>query len=423
MEELRGIFASALIERSQIYLFIGETDRALSDCNLGLSAKISERYRIKLSLLKAEFFLRGKKDYNEAEKIVSGLLGKPEISKIPELHCQAINLMGGIKRYGGDLDKALEYYGRALEFNLGPNKEHNRGIVATNIASIYHLKGRIDTAMEYLDVAQRSFERSGDPFYLADSKKDLGLMLLEKGEYARAEGLFLNYLKKAREINHKKGIAEVLNFLGYLYKSKGDLKNSFRRRNEYLKLAREMNDEYLICSALISLGVNYQETGDHARATGLLKKALSLAGKKGYVNFTVSAYLNLIGSYLATSDRKNAFIVLKKAEKLIEGIKNPNYSFHFYNSYAIYEEREKNFKAAAGFYELARMSAEQMDKGEWSVSVRIRKVECLRQSGDDTAGEESSLRDYAAVKGLLDILAKEEDKVKRRGHHGPGQKT
>lgn len=409
--ERQNLFFTAIAGRAQIYLFLGKNDHALADIAYALSKDLPYRSIIRIKLLKAEIFLRGKKDFQAAENITSDMIKEDPIKQNNELFTQALNLMGGIKRYAGELDQALVFYERSLELNKNDGLHYNIGIVSSNIASIYHIKGQRGKAIVYLENALAAFIRSGDQFHIEEKKKDLGLMQLEMGNYDIAEDSFLRYLKTARKLGYKKGEAEVHNFLGFLYKMKGDPERALKYRQGYLRLAEEMRDDYLIASAKNSVAIIYQEKELYEKAEILLKESLQLGEKHNHANLVVASILNLITSYTQMKDFKNALTYLRKAVKIITPLNNNNYSFHLFQNYAIYHNGIENPSKAAHYYGLAKEKAEQMNNHKLVITSWVNMISCLEKIHGNRADlEQKQLNAYAGKFDLIEYLRKIQEK-------------
>ncbi|MCK4642198.1 tetratricopeptide repeat protein [bacterium] len=403
------LFITAIKGRAESYLFLGEIDNALNDCATALSKDLPDESTITLKLLKAEVFLRGKEDFAASEEVVTEVFQHDNLKQNPKLYSQAINLMGGIKRYAGEFDSALEFYEKSLELNRKKSLYSNMGIISTNIASLYHIKGQFEKAVEYLTKAQTAFIRSGDIFNSEDMKKDLGLMQLEMGNYDEAEVNFLQYLKNAKKLSYRKGEAEVCNFLGYLYEATGDLKSSLLYRKNYLRLAKELKENYLISSAKNSIGMMYQCKGENKKAEKMLNEALREAQNNKYINLIAIIMLNLISNYLAQRDFRKARNHLKKAENIILPMKNSNYSFHLHQGYAQYQEDVNDHAQAVRYYHLAKDNAEDMDNHKLVISTWSKMIDCMEKIPESGVEQErAELEAYAEKFDLLSYLEKEE---------------
>ena len=100
--------------------------------------------------------------------------------------------MGIVYKTKGELDEALEYYGKALELNeeLGSKK----GIASQfgNMGNVYQIKGELDEALEYYEKALLIFRNLGNRIQEAKVLMIIGDVFIKRRDKERAIDYYLH---------------------------------------------------------------------------------------------------------------------------------------------------------------------------------------------------------------------------------------
>jgi len=124
-----------------------------------------------------------------------------------------------------------------------------------------HLLGSVSKISGKWDLAEKTFRESlerargiGDSLLVADSMKELGYMLLEKGRYDEAQPLLDSAVKEYRKLEDIKGQCDVEGYRGLIHYYKGELDDAIEHFNTSLELARKINYKSAVALSYRYLG-------------------------------------------------------------------------------------------------------------------------------------------------------------------------
>jgi tetratricopeptide (TPR) repeat protein len=226
--------------------------------------------------------------------------------------------IGIVYQIKGELDKALEYYGNALK--LDEELGRKEGIAANlgNIGIVYQIKGELDNALEYHEKALKLDEELGRKEGIAAGLGNMGNVYQIKGELDKALEYHEKALKLHEEFGRKEGMAADLGNIGTVYGIKGELDNALGYHEKALKLHEELGSKEGIAADLGNIGTVYKIKGELDNALGYHGKALKLNEELGSKE-GIAADLGNIGTvYRIKGELDNALKYFEKALKLNE---------------------------------------------------------------------------------------------------------
>lgn len=170
----------------------------------------------------------------------------------------------------------------ALSFALDPLL-HRAGLWLTNV--------------ETASIERKAAEHK-DPKTIAQSSTSLGIAYASIGNWDKAEALYQEALKIAREIGEKEGIARATYQLGIMEQRRGNLDGAEKLYQESLGIKKEMGDKLGTAITMGALGRLYEERD-------LIEYAL--------MNFLMAAYLfNQVGSPYEEAALRDANRMVKR---------------------------------------------------------------------------------------------------------------
>ena len=223
-----------------------------------------------------------------------------------------LRAVGNLKFSKGEIDGALEYYGKSLE--VSQRIDDNRGTATTlaNMGVMTHIKGDLDGAFEYYNKALNIREKIGNKSGIADSLNNIGLFWSDRGEMKKALDCHERCLAIEEKIGNKSGIADSLNNIGTVHENMGDLDKTLEYHERSMKIREDIGDRTGIAMSFNNIGSVHKERDEPEKALKYYSKGLELCLDTGAKLPTFYAYGGLSEVYL----------ILNNAEKAQESIMN-----------------------------------------------------------------------------------------------------
>ena len=200
-----------------------------------------------------------------------------------------------------------------------------------NIGAAYYDMHNTQKSLECFYEGEKLLSNLGDKLYLGIVKLNIGSILIEQKNYAKA----LTYLNAAREIYvDQKNIdlyASILLSICGLHIAKKEFDKALENVTEGLRLKRKVNDFTGICEALNNFGTIYKETGETKKAISSFQEALDLSQKLKLISFELASLKNLAFLYKKENNfklasehfekyaaLKDSFLIKENADKVAE---------------------------------------------------------------------------------------------------------
>lgn len=174
-----------------------------------------------------------------------------------------------------------------------------------------HLLGSVSKLSGKWDLAEKTFRDSlerardiGDSLLVADSMKELGHMLLEKGRYDEAQPLLDSAVKEYRKLKDIKGQCDVEGYRGLIHYYKGELDDAVEHFNTSLELAHKINYKSAVALSYRYLGgVSYYRS-EYSEARIFYQKQLEMSKEiNSVIDIAVAENnLGLVNSHLNDFD-------------------------------------------------------------------------------------------------------------------------
>jgi tetratricopeptide (TPR) repeat protein len=227
-----------------------------------------------------------------------------------------IGIVYGIK---GELDKALEYYGKALRLNEELGSKNGMAAGLGNIGNVYGIKGELDKALEYYGKALRLHEELGSKEGMAAGFVNIGIGYRIKGELDKALGYFRKALKLSEELGSKEGLAADLVNIGTVYVIKGELDKALEYYGKALKLSEELGSKEGMATGFGNIGNVYGIKGELDNALEYYGKALKKIKDIGGRIETARTLMNIGDVFVLKGEKKRALDCYSEAKDLAKG--------------------------------------------------------------------------------------------------------
>ncbi len=228
--------------------------------------------------------------YNKALDIYTQLNNKKE-----QAICLLIisNQLKKISKY----DEALSKSFKALE--LSTDIKDSLFIAKSNysLAMTYYEKDELLKSKNHLEVAVKYFSAKNNKNGIIDSNNQLGLILIEDGNFNEALDYFFDKLDKSILNDNVAERASALKNIGLVHSKKNNFKEAINFQLKAYELLKDSNDVKTKCFLLNTIGVLYLETNDFDNSEKYLNEALILALSSNLLNDISTSHFNLYSLY------------------------------------------------------------------------------------------------------------------------------
>ncbi|MCB2194968.1 MAG: tetratricopeptide repeat protein [Bacteroidetes bacterium] len=260
-----------------------------------------------------------------------------------------------------DLNKSLNYAGKALEISKQENDQELIAYSNMYIGDVYFEMSRFQPAIEFYEKALDYFYEQRAPenkiyiytklghsekmlsnynnalfyyqkplnLYLAEEDNKISEAYNNIGIIYKLQGQFresLNYHEKALNASNlafdQKEIANTLNYIGSLYWNNSQYDSSLFYFEKSLDIFRELEDTLGESNILSNIGTVYKDVGEYKKALDYNSKALELRTNLGNRKLIASSYNHIGSIYLVNNDTDNALEFYLTSLKIRESIQD-----------------------------------------------------------------------------------------------------
>ncbi|MCB8927890.1 MAG: tetratricopeptide repeat protein [Ardenticatenaceae bacterium] len=157
---------------------------------------------------------------------------------------------------------------------------HWRAAAYLSLSAVNYYHARYDVAFQQVQHARQLYETLDEPARLMSVYQNLGVIAVERGQYAEAFSYYELGLAQARATENRVREAQLLNNLGVVALNTGQWRKAQTLHAQALALRRELGDEDGISQSLINLGVLYLAQRNSAEAHAALTEGLALARQR-----------------------------------------------------------------------------------------------------------------------------------------------
>jgi tetratricopeptide (TPR) repeat protein len=268
-----------------------------------------------LETLATPFSFQDKEELLRRKRINEHLLEKV---RDREGKAKILGELGVIFYYSGELEKALEYYEKALE--LEEELEIKEGIASIlgNIGIVYSTRGELDKALEYYRKVLKLYEELGIKEGMAIAIGNIGTIYQIKGELDKALEYYEKALKLHEELGRKREMGANLGNIGVVHGIKGELDKALEYHEKALKLHEELGGKKGMAIALVNIGIVYRIKGEFDKASEYYEKALELDEELGRKEGMAIALVNIGGVYQDKGELEKALDYFEKGLKIFK---------------------------------------------------------------------------------------------------------
>jgi putative nucleotidyltransferase with HDIG domain len=230
------------------------------------------------------------------------------------LAAEALNALAGFEMENGALERAGEFYGRALA--LSGMSDEVRGRIEQNLGILANIQGKHQAALTHYEHALEACRRAGDERGCAYAYHNLGMVSADQKQWGKAEAYFRKSLHLA-ELLHDlrlRGLC-LLNY-AEVHLALQQYEHARRSAEEALGIFDELDTQLAKADAYKMLGMIFRETGRPALAESRLRTAVELAIATGALLSEAEATRELAILRQSVGRNQDALALLSTAYRL-----------------------------------------------------------------------------------------------------------
>jgi putative nucleotidyltransferase with HDIG domain len=276
-----------------------------------------------------------------------------------------------------------------------------------SIGVIFRKRNNLERAEEYYLKALRIREETGDLSGLAMSYNNMGVLCKSKGDLDSALDYYNRSLKLKEELNDKRGISIAYSNIGDIHASQDKCDPAFEYYIKALSLVEELEDEERIsdnCKAIGHIKI-LQKKYDEALA--YLERGLSISIRIGTRICESDCYLELSDLYRAMGDDERAFLFYKKYSSVTREIFSEDSADSIARLQILYETEQKEKEAELYYLRNVELRRE-IDERKLLESQLVAQEQLLEECVKDRTNElqQSMHKLKKSVEGTIHALSK-----------------
>jgi len=326
---------SALILEGKIYFYIENWQEAVrvGELTYHLSRKLGKLPEIIESLIvKALIMHIGKPDstlelIHEAEMWVDRL-AKETDSKLLQERAVLLLAKSWAYVYKGDTIMALKLAlkGISVRNNLDEKIRSNKSIFMNVdpdllLCYIYQIRGELDYALDYAIKSLEFQKKNNNAINTASSLRALGIIYSYKGDFDSS----IKYCNQGLSIRSISNFSKYNTFLvlGRNYKIRGELNQALKyfEKADTISKVMDLKTPFLAVS-LLNVGTIYLMKGDYDKAVEFVERALLNSERFKIARYTATSLFWLVSIYLEKKMPEEAQLYLTKLKEFADGTEN-----------------------------------------------------------------------------------------------------
>ncbi|MEO0114746.1 MAG: sigma 54-interacting transcriptional regulator [candidate division WOR-3 bacterium] len=225
----------------------------------------------------------------------------------------SLNNLGLLYEDLGDLEKAIEFFYRALVEKEKTNDLAGISACYNNIGEIYQKRGRLDKAIQLFEQAVKTAELANAKPRKAEAFGNLGNAYFLAGDYIRSMNYYIEDMNLSLEIEDKFELSEVYWRIAELLLATKEITEAFNFLQKSLALSSEIGAKKNEASAYRVLGKYYFSQNDLTKAKSAFERGIELLEGMGKCYELGKIYFDYGSSLAETGIRDTALRFLREA--------------------------------------------------------------------------------------------------------------
>ncbi len=271
---------------------------------------------------------------------------------------------GNVYRNKSELDKARQYFSRALEFAI---HEDNKYFMAEGHYSLGNLSqyegNQIDALRSFIEAAAL-YNKSDNVIKMSMVDSHIGLIYKSQLEYEQALIYLENSTKRLAKLNRAELAIDNLFHMSDIHLNLGNTDMAFRQLRRADLITKNISDAGGQLRTLLKFTDNYVKIDDYENAIYYAGEALKLAEKSDNRGEMADVYSQLAITYRRSGKFKESLKYFKEAEAIINDMENYELKFGLYQDMALAYQATKNYTKALNYAKLSLELAYKINVNE-----------------------------------------------------------
>ncbi|MBC7865585.1 MAG: tetratricopeptide repeat protein [Bacteroidia bacterium] len=217
-----------------------------------------------------------------ADKLLADPLFKNKREIFLQHKADALNNIGFIHQFHGEVIEALDFFHRSLGVQEEIDDKEGMANSLNSMAYIYEGQEEFEKAIETYSRSLKIREASGYKKGIASSLNNIGVLYFKQGNIELALEFYKRSLKLRQEIEDKTGIANSLYNIGIIYNNRNKLDSAMNYLQQSLTLRKELGDKGGVANSLAAIGGNYLAQNKTDEAMKAATASLEISQTIGY---------------------------------------------------------------------------------------------------------------------------------------------
>ncbi len=266
----------------------------------------------------------------------------------------------------GDLDNCIdliqngETYLRNMESGLKLEVPLRDSTFLHLKGKVFRKKGNLNGAIDCLETCLSIKEELGNPYGIADTLNEIGIILASKGDFNSALKKLNQSLIIFKKLENKSLIVKILNNIGMIHWQKGELDQALENYQKSLIISEALGKKRYNAVLSLNIGLIYRDRGEFKSAFESFQKALA-SFKELQRKTEIAICLNNIGHvHLIWGEPDLALHLFQQSLEISEELGNKQeIAVSFYNIGCAFEEKGE-LETALAFHKKSLILSEEI---------------------------------------------------------------
>ena len=214
----------------------------------------------------------------------------------------------------GNNEKSIEYFQLGIKIIGERSAPYLLGKIYSDMSGSYCLLRRAQEGIACLEKSIKFFEQTEHKLNSVIAYNNLGMNLMQTGDWKRAEEMMNRALNIAREANYSH-VAGILDSIGELKLMRGELDESQELLEQSVSFAKEVKKDWYAAHALHNLARCLLSQEKYEQAAAVAEEAFAVANRIGEKQTLNTAVLVLAEVDLQKDNFENCEFKLQKIEE------------------------------------------------------------------------------------------------------------